>query len=975
MEQVRFLNNENKNNFFNHLVTSIKECKSFLFSVAFISDAAVQLLVDTLLEAQNRGVTGKILTTDYMMGTDPKALRRLMSFENIEIKVYQTLDRNVRGFHTKGYIFDNESNVEISIGSSNLTANALKYNHEWNMTYFSKENTSLIRRVTNEFEDLWNDENSVRLNEGYLFTYENAYYSDRYSKINQQQLFKQLAEFLKDHTDTDLISQIADNLDIDHSDVSELLDETIKIDDIKPNSMQEKALESLSNLRHVGAKKGLVIAATGTGKTYLAAFDALQLQPKRLLFIVHREKILKEAIKTFKNIMNVKTGLYTGNIKELDADYIFASIQTLSRDKNLYQLNENAFDYIVIDEAHRSAAPTYQKVMEYFKPKFILGLTATPERTDSNSIFELFDNQIAAEIRLRDALQEKLVVPFHYFGITDAVTDYEGIDVTKDIDEVAERLNIKARVDLIIENINKYSHSGKKTKALGFCINVKHAEYMANEFNQRGYISIALTGKSTEEERDLYIKYLEDDRNGLSFIFTVDIFNEGIDIPSLNLVLMLRPTQSPIIFTQQLGRGLRLHPQKEYLTVLDFIGNHNKAFLIPIALSGDRSYDKDDIMIDTQTDFMSIPGDTFIRLDEISKSRILHQLERYNFDEMKNLKELYNDIKRQVKRMPSLLDFGFDGFDPIRFVEKSKSYVEFVIKMENIDKLSSILKDEKDLAFFRFLDSLLPLKRVHEFIILDMLIKKLPTTIETISLEISKYVTSLNNADIEHALSHLKGQLFGDADLKRFSVPLSSNVSIELKQDFITLLNDKNVSNYLLDSIEYGIRRYQHEFGRQEYGYPAFKQYYQYQLRDVTQIARYNSIYVIQSGVSTFNKQYYLFVTLEKGDVRESINYKDKFIDRKTFQWESPSNTTQFSVTGSNLINHKDRDITIHLFVKKGGKNSDIYSKKMIYLGIVDVMSYKSEKPIQFILRLRHEVPEDIYYKLTTEFKSNEKND
>ncbi len=975
MEQIKFLNNDSKHVFYNHIVTSIKECISFHFSVAFISDSAVQLLVDSFTDAQKRNVKGRILTTDYMCGTDPKALRRLMSFPNVEVRVYKTLDKHTRGFHTKGYIFENQNDIQVSIGSSNLTANALKYNHEWNMTYYSKNNDELIKRVYSEFDILWEDTNVTELNEDYLVEYEKTYYTDRYSKTNQQQLFKQLAEFLKDHVESDLLNEIAETFEIDASEVQNLLDYTISNNEIKPNNMQEKALESLYNLRKLGSNKGLVIAATGTGKTYLAAFDALQVNPKRLLFIVHREKILKDAMKSFKNVVNAKMGLFTGNEKTIDADYIFASIQTLSRDKNLYQLSDDAFDYIVIDEAHRSAAPTYHKVMKYFKPKFILGLTATPERTDSNSIFELFDNQIAAEIRLRDALQENLVVPFHYFGITDAVTDYEGIDVTRDIDEVAERLNIKARVDLIIENIYKYGNSGSKTKALGFCISVKHSEYMANEFNKRGLKSVSLTGQSSEDDRELYIQQLEDDKAELSFIFTVDIFNEGIDIPSLNLVLMLRPTQSPIIFTQQLGRGLRLHPNKEYLTVLDFIGNHNKSFLIPIALSGDRSFDKDDIMLDTLSDFMSIPGDTFIRLDEISKKRILHQLERYNFDEMKNLKELYFEIKRLKNKIPSLLDFSFDGFDPIRFIEKSKSYIEFVAKMEDDEDINRLIDNQDAISYFRFIDSLLPAKRIHEFVILDYLMKNTTTTFESLTNEISRYIVNPDINDLEHAIKHLKGLLFGDSDRKRFKSPLIISDKIAFNNDFDVLLTNKIFEKQILESIDYGIRRYQHEFGRPELFYPAFNLYYQYQLREVTQIARYESIYVIQSGVSTFNNNYYLFVTLDKGNVKESVNYKDKFIDRKTFQWESPNNTTNTSITGTNLINHIEKNTSIHLFVKKGGKNSDIYSKKMMYLGKVDKISNEFEKPIRFKFRLHHEVPEDIYYKLTSEYKNDEKTD
>lgn len=971
MEKVQFINNDSKNIFYNYIVDSIRECNSFHFSVAFISTGAVQLLVDSFTDAAKRGIKGRILTTDYMFGTDPKALRRLLKFSNIEVRIFKTLDKNIRGFHTKGYIFDKKDNIEVSVGSSNLTTNALKNNHEWNLAYYSKNNDNLIEKVYSEFELLWESEDVIIVDEAYLNDYENAYYSNKYSKVNQQELFKQLAEFLRDHADITLINEIADKFEIEPTEFNDFLEDTIKEKDIKPNLMQENALESLANLRKLGIKKGLVIAATGTGKTYLAAFDALQYSPKKLLFIVHREKILKDAMRTFRSILNIKTGLYTGNNKDLNADYMFASIQTISKNKNLYQMPEDTFDYIVIDEAHRSAAPTYKKVMNHFKPKFMLGLTATPERTDSNNIFELFDNQIAAEIRLRDALKENLVVPFHYYGITDAVTDYDGIDVTKDIDEVAERLNIKERVDLIIENIEKYDVSGKKIKAIGFCANIKHAKYMSEQFNSRGLKSVALTSENTEDEREFYIQQLEDEKNDLSYVFAVDILNEGIDIPSLNLVLLLRPTQSPIIFTQQLGRGLRLHAQKEFLTVLDFIGEHNKTFFIPIALSGNQTYDKDDVILETKSDFLSIPGDTFIRLDAISKNQILSQLETYNFDEMKNLKELYMQTKSRVKTIPDLLDFGFDGFDPIRFIDKSSTYIEFVSRNENIDAINEIIENKDLIKYFRFIDSLLPIKRIHEYAVLEYLIDNNRASLMELINHTLLYINDYEMEDFTHAIDHLSGKLFVAPDDKRFkAMIIYDGHGIRLTDELMTQLSKPTFKKFMINSIKYGIKRYQHDFGRNFGKHPHFLHLYPYTVKDVVQVGRFKKMMNIREGIASNGNNIYLFVNLLKGDVKESINYKDEFLDRRTFQWESQNKTTKDGKTGQELIKHKEMGINIHLFVKKGGKKTDLYTNKLIYLGTVDATDPVGEKPIKFKLRLHKEVPEDVYYRLTTEYKN-----
>lgn len=976
MTNIQLVHNNSESNFYQHLELAIKTSESFLFSVAFISDSAIQLLTDAFTECEEKGVTGKILTTNYMFGTHPNALKRLLSFSNIETRIYHLDDNGQKGFHTKGYIFENESDYKVIVGSSNLTSRAMKTNFEWNISYISKTQKDLSSRLIEEFDAMWELPESVLLTAEYIEAYEQKYYENYYSTKKQTLFLEQLVEFLKDYGDLDFVNKMVEAFDLPKNEIFDNIDTLPGKYDYKPNRMQEIALEGLYKIRQNGGDKGLIIAATGTGKTFLAAFDALQFEPKKLLFIVHREKILKDAERTFKKVIsNIKTGLYTGNYKELNNDYIFASIQTLSREANLYSLNADHFDYIVIDEAHRAAAPTYQKVLNHFKPKFLLGMTATPERTDANSIFELFDNQVAAEIRLRDALRERMVVPFHYFGITDAVADLRDIDVNKEIDELSKRLNIKARVDLIVENIQKYRHSGNKTKALGFCADVNHANYMADSFNDLGINSIALTGLSSQEEREISIRRLEDDSDPLSYIFTVDIFNEGIDIPSVNLVLMLRPTQSPIIFTQQLGRGLRLHDSKEYLTILDFIGAHNKTFMIALALVGDSTYDKDDLLIETENGFPSIPGEVFIRLDEISKNRILHQLEKYNFDDLKNLKDLYFNVKKDVKNIPSILDFGFDGLDPVRFIDKSRSYFEFIQKVDSEFTPMSIDLFEDFTAISRFIDSLLPHKRIYEAAILGHLLSNVVSSKELLFQHMFVHVNNPDREDFEHAISHLTLDLLNKLEQKKY-IPLIviENNEVSLSPALQKVIEDRPMLKYIKDSIDYGIKRYNHEFGRVQSTYPNFTKYQKYKNREITQIRRDNSIFVIQQGLSRHGNNYFLLVTLEKGEVKESLNYADRFIDNKTFEWESPNHTRELSDTGQNLIHHKERGINIHLFVKKGGRNSDIYSKELIYLGTAEVIDHKNEKPIKFTLRLHQALPKDIYLRLTKEYKIDEEN-
>ncbi|MGN8234466.1 DEAD/DEAH box helicase family protein [Priestia flexa] len=562
----RLLVNSKNTNLLHELVTSLKECKSFYFSVAFINFSGLQLLLDPLKEAASRGVEGRIITSTYLNFTEVKALEKIKSFDNIDLKVFSAVEE--KGFHTKVYIFEYENDYKVIIGSANMTQSALKSNIEWNVEVVSKSEMPFIQDVLKEYEHLWDISNDATSE--FLEEYGKFLAALKESAYKPQMIFE-------------------------------------KGEYIKPNKMQQRAMENLERLRSFGETKALVIAATGTGKTYMSAFDVQKVKPKRLLFIVHREEILQKAKETFETLFvneGVTFGLLTGSSKDQEADYLFATIQMLT--KYYSEFERDSFDYIIYDEAHHATSPSYQRVMEYFTPAFTLGMTATPERSDSMNVFDLFDNNVGIEVRLHEALEDQLVVPFHYFGITDIEdVDLSGIDID-DIAEVTKRLKVNERVDFIIEKMEFYGHDGLTRKTLGFCASIEHAEYMAEEFNKRGYKSEVLHGGHSIPQRQECIKRLEDDRDELEVIFSVDIFNEGVDIPSVNSVLMLRPTNSPIVFIQQLGRGLRKHASKSFLTVLDFIGNHSKVFLIALALNGSRYYDKESLKVGIAKGFPSI---------------------------------------------------------------------------------------------------------------------------------------------------------------------------------------------------------------------------------------------------------------------------------------------------------------------------------------------------------------------------------
>jgi superfamily II DNA or RNA helicase len=932
--EKKLIVNSEKGNFLNELTKSMNECKKFYFSVAFINFSGLQLLLDPLKEAEKKGVKGKILTSTYLNFTETKALEKINEFDNIDLKVFVT-DKEV-GFHTKAYIFEYEDYFKVIIGSSNITQSALKSNIEWNVEIISKEDAHFIKSVLKEYDYLWSssrdaDRDFLQQYEELLSKIEKIQWTSHYQLVNEN------AEY------------------------------------ITPNRMQRRAMENLERLRSFGEQKALVIAATGTGKTYMSAFDVKNFKPKRMLFIVHREEILKKAKETFEYLLpneGLSFGLLTGNHKQKHADYLFTTIQTLSR--CFHEFKEDEFDYIIFDEAHHATSPSYQSVLEYFKPKFTLGMTATPERSDHNNVFDLFDNNVALEVRLHDALEDELIIPFHYFGIT----DIEGIDLSDvsvdNFAEITKRLKVNERVDFIIENMNFYGHDGEKRKCLGFCASIEHAEYMAKEFNKRGYKSVSLNGSDSIDDRGNYIQRLEDVDDELEFIFTVDIFNEGVDIPSVNLVLMLRPTNSPIVFIQQLGRGLRKHGNKSFLTVLDFIGNHNKVFLIALALNGSRYYDKESLKVAVATGFASIPGATHIQMDEISQERILEQIDQENFNSMKYLKEEYFEFKKLNQGRPPyfLLDYlKFDGApDPVNFIDREKTYLQFVAKIEKDDQLKRLLLNESFESALKELSSKLPLKRINEFVILRYLLSHNEMTLEEAKYEIKKMVNDVDDDSVLHAFEYLNQDYYDSLQRKnKLKLVNFTNDRLIKSQAFTELLEDNEYRQYLEDVVTYGIFRYEKEFKAEYYGVPHFKLYEQYQMVDAALLSNYRKTHSAfrGSGLLANGNDFFLFIDIHKEeDIKESINYQDRFLNEQFFQWQSQNKTTQSSERGQNLIYNKQKGYNLHLFVRKY-KVIDGKTEPYIYIGEGNTVEFEGEKPITMKIELENEVPARLYTEFT----------
>ena len=935
---VLFLNNSNSlitnsqnSNFYSYLTSAFKSCNKFYINVAFINFSGVQLLLNTLKYCQKNNIKGEILTSTYLYFTDVKALKILNSFKNITLKIYDC-DEHKKGFHSKAYIFDFNEYSEIVIGSSNITSSAFKSNIEWNVKSKLSFDDEYYKTIKTEFYKLFDE--AIFIDDEFLKEYETI--KNSFEKVD----FKPKKNKKE----------------------------------IKLNFMQKQALKRLEYLRNLDEKKALVIAATGSGKTILSAIDIKNFDAKRVLFIVHRENILLDAKKTFEEITTKSCGLFTGNTKEVNKDYIFSTIQTISTNFEIF--NKNEFDYIVIDEAHHCSSPSYEKVLNYFKPKFLLGLTATANRMDGNSIYEIFDDNIACNIKLQDALKNELVVPFHYFGISDlASIDYQEIDI-KDIAKLSKILSVNKRTDYIIEKMNYYGFDGEKRKALGFCASVEHAKFMSHEFNSKNIKSTYLSSADSIEKRVQTIKNLQDDNHDLEVIFTVDIFNEGVDIPDINTVLFLRPTMSSIVFAQQLGRGLRKYKNKEFLTVLDFIGNHTKSFLVSTALLGENIIDKESIKLAILNDFAYLQN-CFVWMDEISKNSVLSQLDSQNFNALKYLKEYYFSLKEtNNNQIPLLSDLYFmeENSDVLKFIDDSKSYIEFLAKVEKKYKdidLKYLIQDDSFIKIIRFISYLLPIKRPYEFVILKYLINTESLDTNQIKTYLKKYINNPCEETIKHSLEFLDFKYFDSAQVIRYEKCISiKNDLVSKSQVFREVLENATMKNFIEDNLNYGLLKYEDEYGTQNFGTPFLKLYGKYNMLNIAQLCNFPKIHSSfrGSGFLKYNDDFFLFINIEKEKFTKSAKYKNAFLSKNTFTYSSKPSHSSDKGDGEKLVTNTISNVNLHIFARKFAK-VDNKTQDFIYLGLADCIEYWDEKPIHTKLKLRNSLSDSIFEEFTKVIK------
>lgn len=667
---------------YSRLRESISKASKISIIVSFLMESGVRMLTDDLKEAAERGVNIRILCGNYLNITQPQALYLLKDAlgDKVDLRFY---DVERKSFHPKAYIFESDGKGEIFVGSSNISRTALTDGIEWNYRLDSRDNPDDFRHFKNTFEELFLNRSRI---------------------IDDDELKRYSRQWKRPKIFED-IEKLGDKADAS-CDVGVL-------EFPSPVGAQIEALYELRKSRLDGWDKGLVVAATGLGKTYLAAFDSREF--RKVLFVAHREEILSQSERTFSNVRpDVTTGFFKGDTKDRDCDILFASVQTLGKKEYLTDslFSETEFDYIVMDEFHHAVSDNYLNIISYFKPKFLLGLTATPERLDNQDVFALCDYNVVYEARLKEAINKGWLSPFRYYGIFDD-TDYSAILYRQgkyDERQLEEALSINKRADLVIENYSRY----RSKRALGFCAGRKHAIYMAGCFNEHGIKACAVvsgdTGlsKGTMERGEAIQKFRKGEINVL---FSVDMLSEGLDVPDVDMVMLLRPTESPTVFLQQLGRGLRKSIGKKYVNVLDFIGNYRKANLVPFFLTGNsEAGDKKGRkpLLPEEEDY---PDGCLVSFD-LRLIDLFRKLEEQQKDAFGRITEEYFRIKEHVGESPSRLQMYTYLDDSVSLLIRSRKelnifrdYLAFLDKIGEISDKGRALLDTKAHQFLKEIEN------------------------------------------------------------------------------------------------------------------------------------------------------------------------------------------------------------------------------------------------------------------------------
>ncbi len=870
-------------------------------AVSFTRCSGLGLVLDPLKALAARGADVRVLTSTFQWVTQPEALDALHRLDGVQTRLHT----GAEGFHGKFWWFGGAERTECWAGSSNLTHGGLSTNIEWN---FRKEDAATLRASRAQFDELWTRHDVSPLTPELIARYRAAY-RQRHRDDGQQHL---------------LLAEAAPAT-------------------VMPNMAQREALARLADLRARGGQRAAIVAAPGVGKTYLAAFDVHTSGAQSVLYVSHRLEHLEQARKSFARVLSRdrRLGLLGGGADQRKADVIFATIGTLARRPDVLARH---FDYLIIDEFHHVEAPSYACLWPLRERAFLLGLTATPERQDGQEVLRWCDHVVAFEVRLGEAIDRGWLLPFHYYGIADESLDFLAVPWRR-LDEVETALSIESRVDLVLRAALERGFDGVKRATIGFCAGRRHATFMARAFQARGQNAVAVLGDAPVDERTAVYDRLADPEDPLEWVFVSDILNEGVDIPAINSVLFLRPTESATLFLQQLGRGLRLFPGTEVLTVLDFVGHHRSAWVTLNALhapsgAGRRQTVAAEVVLKP-------PRHCEIVLEARTR-QILEKIERYT--SRRELADgLYTDLREELGRRPLPIDL-WDRADvpdlrPIR--DAHGCWLELQRAHDDAPSWSvGLAADHPAFTLLRAIERDWQAQRVAPYALVWGLAERPEDPQAGYARFFERFPHwRVEQVDLgstrtwETVRRKLGGALQGDRLDPRVVSALGDQLLKEVEGRLLyTVMSDYRTRHG-------GELRTPGELNlHASYRRPVILNHFGVQFDPV----RHNT------GVIWLDKACVLICKLDTSDAKAQHQYSNRLMDRETFLWTSQNKMSVGNAAGRRLLEHGAEGVELHLFVQLDSASA------ALYLGRVRAGDASGEGPMQVSLLLEHRVPEDV---------------